>query len=173
MNPEEGPRSPAHGTMVTPEPTAARSGAVSGVRVFRGWWVVLGAFLGFIVYASQCQSTFGVFIFCLGNEMGWSRSALSGVITLARLPEAAISPFVGSVVDRHGSRTVVLIGAFVVGASFFLLATVTEIWQLYLYRGVFMAVGAMLTGPLVIGVAVNNWFVEQRGRAQAVVRLGD
>src|SRR5437763_16670439 len=112
MNPEEGARSPEHGTTLTRDPTTARS-AVSGVRVFRGWWVVLGAFLGFIVYASQFQSTFGVFIFYLGNEMGWSRSALSGVITLARLPEAASSPCVGSAVAPNASRHVVRVRPFV------------------------------------------------------------
>jgi MFS family permease len=135
--------------------------------------MVFGAFTGYIVYAAQFQTTYGVFIYHLSAEMGWSRSGLSGVVSLGRLFESALAPFVGAFVDRHGSRNVLLIGAGVVGLGFVLLSTVNEIWQLYLYKGVILALGAMLTGPLVMGVAVNNWFVEKRGRALALVRLGD
>ena len=150
---------------------AAPRRAVAGI--YRGWWVAAGALIAYLVYSMQFNSVYGVFIYHLGNEMGWSRSALVGVATLARLPEAGLAPFVGSFVDRHGSRNVLLVGSFIVGIALILLATVQEIWQLYLYKGVLLALGVALTSPLVFGITVNNWFVEKRGRVTGFIRMGD
>lgn len=142
-------------------------------RVFPGWWVLAGCFAGYLAYSAHFNTTYGVFIYHLSAEMGWSRSALAGVTTVARLPEAVLAPWVGQVVDRHGGRCVMLAGAVLVSAAFVLLATMQEIWQLYLYKGLLLAMGAMMTSPLIFSVTVNNWFVEKRGRAIGILRTAD
>ncbi len=153
---------------------AARStGLPFANRVYPGWIVLAGSFLGYLAYSAHFNTTYGVFIYHLGNEMGWGRSALAGVTTLARVPEMLLAPWVGASVDRRGGRQVMLIGAVVVAVAFLLLATMQEIWQLYVYKGIVLAVGALLTSPLVFSVTVNNWFVERRGRAIGMLRMAD
>jgi MFS family permease len=135
--------------------------------------VAFGALLGYIVYSTQYNSTYGVFIFHLQQELGWSRGALVGATSLARIPEIFISPSLGAFVDRHGSRRVLVWGAVLTGVGFFLLATVTELWQYYLFRSVVLALGALLLSPMIMSITLNQWFVERRGRALAFSRLGD
>jgi MFS family permease len=142
-------------------------------RVFPGWWVLAGGITAYLAYSAHFNTAYGVFMYYLGAEMGWSRSALAGVITLARVPEMLCAPWVGAYVDRHGGKRLMLVGAAIVSAAFFLLSTIHEIWQLYLFRGIAQALGALLTGPLVFGVAVNNWFVAKRGRAMGFLRTAD
>jgi MFS family permease len=142
-------------------------------RVFPGWIVLAGCFAGYLAYSAHFNTTYGVFIYHLGNEMGWSRSALAGVTTVARLPEVFLAPWIGGFIDRHGGRPIMLVGAGVVSTAFVLLATMQEIWQLYAYKGVLLAIGAMMTSPLLYSVTVNNWFVEKRGRAIGILRTGD
>jgi sugar phosphate permease len=142
-------------------------------RIFPGWWVVLGSFIGYIVYSAQFNSIYGIFITYWQQDFGWSRGAIVGATTLARVPEAIFSPMLGPFVDRHGGRNVLLVGSFVLGLSFILVATLTDLWQLYLFRGILIAVGGLLTSPMIFNVTVSNWFVEKRGRAGSLVRMGD
>jgi MFS family permease len=154
-------------------PSPRSTGLPFADRIFPGWIVLAGCFAGYLAYSAHFNTTYGVFIYHLGNEMGWSRSALAGVTTVARLPEVFFAPWIGGFIDRHGGRPIMLVGAGVVSSAFLLLATMQEIWQLYLYKGVLLAIGAMMTSPLLFSVTVNNWFVEKRGRAIGILRTGD
>ncbi|MEA2639236.1 MAG: hypothetical protein QOF51_630 [Chloroflexota bacterium] len=140
-------------------------------RFYYGWWVVGGAVLANLAYAVQYNSNYGAYVYSMGAEMGWSRTALSAVSAIGRVPEAFINVLLGPVVDRHGARWIIGIGALIMGAAFLALATIQDLWQLYLYRGIIMSIGATCVGSF-LGVTVTNWFVAKRGRALAVVSMG-
>jgi len=108
----------------------------------------------------------------LQNEFGWSRSALAGVQSTARVIEAVVAPIVGPVIDRYGPRVLMPIGAVIVGLTMLGVTQVHAIWQFYLFRGIITAVGFTLMGALVSDVAINNWFIRKRGRALAISRVG-
>jgi sugar phosphate permease len=110
--------------------------------IFYGWWIVVTGLMANFAYAEQFNTTYGVFIHQLGAEMGWGRTALAGVPSLARIPEAILGSVLGPLVDRHGARWFMAFGGVLLGVSFMALSTITELWQLYLYKGVIMAVGA-------------------------------
>lgn len=154
-----------------PSPSASAPAASREGRFFYGWWIVLSGLLANFAYAEQFNSTYGVFVHHIGSEMGWSRTALAGVQTLSRFPEAAVASFLGPFIDRHGTRWIMGLGGLVMSASFFACATIDELWQLYLYKGIVMAVGAMCVGGF-IGVTVSNWFVARRGRAMGFISMG-
>lgn len=139
--------------------------------IFYGWWIVVSGLLANFAYAEQFNSTYGVFVRPIGAEMGWGRTELAGVQTLSRFPEAAMAMLLGPVVDRHGARWIMGFGGLVMGVSFFILATIDELWQLFFFKGLVMAVGAMCLGGF-IGVTVSNWFVAQRGRAMGFISMG-
>jgi MFS family permease len=103
--------------------------------------------------------------------MGWSRTALSAVQSIGRVPEALLGVLLGPAVDRYGTRAIVIVGAITMAGSFFLLATITELWQLYLYRGIIMSAGGMGLGGFV-SVTVANWFRVRRGRALGITSTG-
>ncbi len=142
-------------------------------RYFYGWNIVAASFLAHLSYAEQFSSMLGLFFKPLQNEFGWSRSAMAAVQTIARVVEALIAPIVGPLIDRYGPRVLMLIGAVIVGFAMLGVTQMTAIWQFYLLRGVVVAVGFTLMGKLITDVAINNWFVQKRGRALAISQMGN
>lgn len=139
--------------------------------MFYGWWIVAAGVLANFAYAEQFNTSYGVFVQELGQEKGWGRTLLAGVNTVSRVPEAIVGTLLGPVVDRHGARWLVAIGGLLVGGAFFALATIEQVWQLYLYKGIIQSVGAVCLGGF-IGVTVSNWFVARRGRALGIIQMG-
>lgn len=140
--------------------------------LFYGWYIVGSAFLANVAFSEQFSPSYGVFVYHMGQETGWGRTALAGVKTVGRLPEAFILPFLGPMLDRYGARWLMLGGAILYGTCLALVSTVTEIWQLYLYMGVLVPLGGAFFGGVVPAVVVANWFVLRRGRAIALVTMG-
>ncbi|MFC1928138.1 MFS transporter [Chloroflexota bacterium] len=142
-------------------------------RYFYGWNIVATSFLARISYAEHFSSMLGFFFKPLQNEFGWSRTALAAVQTIARMTEALMAPIVGPLIDRYGPRMLMPIGAIIVGSVMLAITQMTALWQFYLLRGVVVAVGFTLMGGLVTDVAVNNWFIQKRGRALGISRIGN
>lgn len=154
-----------------PNPSPLATPVPKRGAVFYGWWVVLSGFLANFAYAEQFNSTYGVFVGPIGSDMGWGRTALAGVQTLSRFPEAIVAWVFGSFVDEHGAQWLMGFGGLLMGGCFFALAAIGELWQLFLLKGILMAIGAMGLGGF-IGVTVSNWFVAKRGRAMGVIAMG-
>lgn len=129
------------------------------------------AVLSQYAYSIQFNANYGVYVYTMGAEMGWSRTALSAVQSIGRVPEGIFGIVLGPIVDRHGARWIVGIGALVMGLSLVALATVQELWQLYLYRGILMSAGGVCVGGFA-SVTIVNWFRIKRGRALAISSAG-
>jgi len=141
-------------------------------RYFYGWNIVAAAFLARLSYAQHFTSVLGLFIKPLHREFGWSRSGIAGIQTLARVIEAAIAPVIGPLIDRYGPRVLMPVGSAIVGAAMLGATQVSTLFQFYLFRGIFVALGFTMMGALVADVAINNWFIRKRGRAIAIARVG-
>jgi MFS family permease len=74
-----------------------------------GWTLVLAASLGFSFFSVMLAST-GLFMGPLGEEFGWSRTLLSSGPSIATFMTAMLGPFFGMLVDRYGTRRLVLPG---------------------------------------------------------------
>src|ERR1700722_16696693 len=81
-------------------------------------WVVLGV-LCFAGFARQgpAVSTLSVFVTPLIREFGWSRTALSGAVSVGGILAAIVSPMIGPFLDRVGSRLGVGFGVFGAGRA--------------------------------------------------------
>ena len=141
-------------------------------RYFYGWKIVGAAFLSRFSFASGNASVLGLFFTPLNAEFGWSRTAISVVLSLARLFEGLASPLLGPIIDRYGPRVPMVIGGILLSLGFLGLSLIGNLWQFYLIRGVFMAAGFALTGMLITNTAVSNWFIRRRGRAIAAAGMG-
>ncbi len=141
-------------------------------RYFYGWKIVWATFLSRFSFASGNASVLGLFFTPLNSEFGWSRTVISGVLSLARLFEGLTSPLLGPIIDRYGPRVPMIIGGILLSLGFLSLSLMANLWQFYLIRGVFMAAGFALTGMLVTNTAVSNWFIRRRGRAIAMAGMG-
>src|SRR5205814_8874731 len=79
-------------------------------------WVVLGC-LCCAGFARQgpAVATLSIFVAPLTGEFGWSRTALSGAVSLGGLLAAVASPLIGPLLDRRGSRLVLCTAVLVNG----------------------------------------------------------
>jgi len=62
-------------------------------------------------------SSTGLFMEPLTKAFGWSRSVLSAGVSVATITTAVLSPFVGVLIDRYGSRRLVLPGTILTIAA--------------------------------------------------------
>jgi MFS family permease len=140
------------------------------VTVFYGW--VILACLCCAGFARQGPSvaTLSIFIDPLTREFGWSRTALSGAVSLGGVLAAVVSPFIGPLLDRHGSRLVLCAAVAVNGLALILLSLTPSLFVFYL---LFCIARMNWAGPFDIGIygALNNWFVARRAFATSLATL--
>jgi predicted MFS family arabinose efflux permease len=73
------------------------------------WTLVLAASVGFSFFSVMIASS-GLFFGPLGQEFGWNRTLMSSGPSIASILTAVLGPFLGALIDRYGSRRVVLPG---------------------------------------------------------------
>ena len=82
-------------------------------NIFYGWIIVSISTLVFAI-GRGVNDAFSVFFVAILEEFGWSRAAVAGVFSLARLTEGSISIGVGMLSDRFGLRRLVPVSACLV-----------------------------------------------------------
>jgi MFS family permease len=139
--------------------------------MFYGWWIVgIAAFLLTLMSLTVFQGL-GTILVALERQFGWSRTALSGAFSLARVEGAILGPVEGFLVDRIGTRKMVLIGYTLMGLGFIWLGQVETLWEFYA-SFLTITLGSGLGGWLAIIAMVNNWFTRQRTFAMASAMSG-
>lgn len=141
------------------------------MKIFYGWKMV-GAACGiqFLLGALLLQS-FGLYIAVLSEEMGWSKTTLSGAAALQSAESAIIGPLLGWLMDRLGPQSIIRWGIVIFSAGLLLLSQVDSVATFYLSAAL-MAVGASLAGYFPLSVAIVHWFEKQRARALSIMSLG-
>lgn len=88
--------------------------------------------------------------------------------TILMLVNGLGSPLVGKVIDQHGVRSMLTVGAFSYLVSFLMLSRLQSLWMYYAAYGV-MAISAAATGPVVCSTLVSYWFNKKRGLAIGIM----
>lgn len=164
------------------------------------WTLVLAAAIGFSFFSLLISSS-GLFFEPLSSEFGWSRALLSSGPSIAGIVTAALGPFLGALIDRYGSRRVVLPGIVLTAASISLFGFVNGsdtqwivLWAIFgviagsikstawtaSVLGVFqnskgLALGLTLSGAAVAQIVVPplvNWLITAFGWRAAFVWMG-
>jgi len=134
------------------------------------WRVVVALFIVTWCIATAV-STFGVFLPVLSETFGWSRGAVSVVLSISLVLGGVAAFPVGRIADRHGPRAVLAITVAIGAIGFVLSACIDTLWQLYLSYGVLVGVG-MSSIYVLTAATVARWFDARRGIALAIVLSG-
>ena len=135
---------------------------------FYGWWVTL-AFSVMVFLSSGIRFTVGPFLKPVVDELDIDRASFSLVISLSLFLFGAFMPVVGRLVDRVGSRPVVIGGSLLLAGALIGTGRATALWQLFLFYGVLVALGLSTIGQVVSSAVVTRWFVKRRGAAVGVL----
>ena len=143
-------------------------------------WVILGAAgSAMFVRNAAASLTIAVFVYPLSEELGWSRTLISGAAAAGGLAATFMSPTVGRLIDRYGARTVLTVSILLLCASTMLLRwsdiTLTVLgatipWVFYIGY----ATGRVIfSSPVQIGAAVvvSRWFIRLRGRTNGILNM--
>jgi len=140
-------------------------------KIFYGYWIMAATFLCIFTQQGCGYYAFSLFIKPVEVELGWGRSEIMAALTIFFLTAAITSPLVGKMVDRHGARNVISIGALVAGVGFAFLSQMRDLWSFYVGY-VIVAVGLSATGIVPTSVVVSNWFKRKRGLAIGIMSTG-
>jgi MFS transporter, OFA family, oxalate/formate antiporter len=154
--------------------TAVRPGLprlLSARLPFYYGWIVL-ACLCCAGFARQgpAVATLSIFVEPLTREFGWSRTALSGAVSLGGILAALSSPLIGPALDRHGARLALCLAVLVTGISMMLLSLTQSLLMFYL---LFCIARMNWAGAFDLGIysGVNSWFVARRAFATSIATV--
>ena len=139
---------------------------------FYGWWILSIASIINGYGAGVNFYGFSVFFNPMREEFGWSRAATAGVFSLSRLEGAPLGPLIGWLIDKVGSRKMMVVGLAITGVGFMSMYFIQSLWMFYLIYGVLIATGFSMGFFQAPQAMVANWFLRKRSRALAYLAIG-
>jgi sugar phosphate permease len=140
----------------------ASAGRPTGQGVYYGWVVVAITFVTLLVSAGV-RAAPGVLMAPLERDQGWDRAAIAAAIAVGLLLYGLAGPFSGHLMDRFGTRALMLAGLALMAVSTAASAAMTALWQLAVLWGVLSGIGTGLTAHVLGATVATRWFVARRG----------
>jgi len=131
-------------------------------------WVVLFAACMLNIASRADHGSFGVFVEPLVELFGWSRGDISAAYSIAfivGLPAVVVMGWLG---DRYGARWLMIGAALLITAGTYLIGTITELWQFYVYYGFFVGSMGHAAFTVLLPVILTRWFDRYMGLAVGI-----
>ncbi len=140
-------------------------------RIFYGWVVVGVAFVTMAV-AVNARTGYSLLFPAISAEFGWSSATIVGAFALGFLASSLFVPIVGIVMDRHGPRVAIPMGAVLVAAGYLGAIFVASPLGLYMSLGLMAVMGSMAMSYIGHSMFLPNWFIRNRGLAVGIAFSG-
>jgi predicted MFS family arabinose efflux permease len=125
-----------------------------------------------LAFSRGIRGAFYVFYVVWLETFGWSRAATAVAISLSHIFEGLSFPFVGSLTDRVGPRRTLILGGCVLAFGLGLSATISSLWELYLWVGVVTALGLGLISQVPHVAILSREYSENRGAVLGIAFAG-
>ena len=159
-NASEVVKSPSMTTNAPGVPDAADAGAIRVPRFYFGYYIVGAAFIAQFVAVGAQNYVVGVFLKPMTDDLSWTRAEFTAARSIGQVAMIFVAFFIGSHVDRHGGRRLMIIGGVILGASLFALSFVQELWQWLVLNGLVLTAGSAMVGNLVVHITLSKGFVQ-------------
>jgi MFS family permease len=140
-------------------------------RAYHGWWVVFCTFVVALYGWGLGFYGLSLYLVALHKAHGWSPATISGAITFYYVVGAFLVMQAGDIIQRHGARLVVMVGAALMGVGVLALTAIDQPWQLYL-AFLLMIPGWAAMGGGSINTIIAQWFNRRRGLAASLALNG-
>jgi MFS family permease len=131
-------------------------------------WIILIAACVLSIVSRADSASFAVFVDPLVERFGWKRGDISlayALAFLAGLPSVVVMGWLG---DRYGARLLMIFSSLLISTGTVLLGTITELWQFYLFYGVFVGSFGNAAFLVLLPVIVTRWFHRHMGLALGI-----
>lgn len=139
----------------------------------RAWWMVSWSTIAITAsVASLVLSPFSVLLGPISQEFGWSRSQTSGLVSVFALTAAVVTPVVGRLLDKYGTRKVIVPGIILtlIGlASLSILPPALWLWMTVM--GLLGVVSVTVNGMPIVRLGAR-WVDRRRGLAIGIIGTG-
>ena len=140
-------------------------------RIFYGYYLVAATFVFMLVCIGCGSYAFSLFVRPLEAAFGWGRGQVMLGFTIFFITMGVTSPGVGRLVDRYGARTVIPLGAVVMGVGFVIVSQMSQLYLFYIGY-VLIGAGASGMGQVPSSAIISNWFKKRRGMAIGFMAAG-
>lgn len=131
-------------------------------------WVILTAACVLSIVSRADSAAFAVFIDPLVAQFGWKRGDISFAYALAFLAGMPAVVIMGWLGDRYGARTLMIGASLLISTGTVLLGTIKELWQFYLFYGLFVGSLGNAAFMVLLPVIVTRWFHRYMGLATGI-----
>ena len=153
------------------EPIASIPRAWPFKRVFYGWAIVWTGFVASFGMVPMFGPVLGVFFEPIQDELGWSRATMAFAFTLGSMTSSVATFLFGRVIDKYGSRAIVVIAGIVIVLAMLGISFMQAPWQFWILFG--LGRGSALGGIQIgVGISIAQWFIRRRPRAVALRQSG-
>ncbi|MFH0897474.1 MAG: MFS transporter [Candidatus Bathyarchaeota archaeon] len=140
-------------------------------KPFYGHWILAVSLVSLFISNAAGFYSFGVFFKPVQAEFQWSREVTSVTFLILFLVQAAASPFIGRLTDRHGPKNVMILGVFILGFGLFLTSLTNGLLLFYASYAV-NGLGESFLSMIAVGALISKWFVRRRGMAIGISATG-
>ena len=134
-------------------------------------WVILGCIcLAGFARQGPAVAVLSIFVEPMRRDLGWSSAAFGGAVSLGGVLAAMLSPSVGRLLDRHGSRSVLCYAVLSTGIALMALSLIDSLALFYV---LFCFARMNWAAPFELGLygALNSWFIARRARAASIATV--
>lgn len=135
--------------------------------------VVISCIIG-LTFSSSAMffSTLGVFMKPIAAEFGWGRTALASGVSVAALASAFAAPMIGRLIDRQGSRNVVLASTVSLSVMIAALFFLPKAYAVYLILAALIGVAGTGCTSFAYLSVLPAWFTRRFGLSLAFATMG-
>lgn len=141
-------------------------------REWRANWTLVASSTAGFSFATIAAASIGLFMVPLSQEFGWSRAEISLGLTMYALMAVPLSPFVGALIDRWGSRRLALPGVLLSACAFAAFGLLTGSLVHWFAVWIVYSIVALGVKGTVWTAAISSVFSAGRGLALAVTLSG-
>ena len=129
---------------------------------------------GFMVllFNSGQRFSMGLMLKPMAEDLDWTRSTLSLVVTVFLVLSALALPFAGRLVDRYGASVVLGISVLLAAVGIALMRWIETPLHAFVLYGVVFALGSAGTAITPVSVLISQWYPHRLGLANSVAISG-
>lgn len=142
-------------------------------RLYRGWILVAVTLIAGTFTTGAGTWAVSLFVKPMTDELGWSRSAFFGALTMRSIMAGVLAPVIGPMQDtQNGPRRLMFITALGMSAG---LAALYFVDSLVMFYVIFGTVGTLMTvggAEMMLSAVLPKWFVRNRTKAMTIGSSG-